>query len=167
MAFKHAVHVTWLHSCISFMEHSCPSCLSRFPFSFAGSTCASISISTLLLSCCETDPTSPSVRCNWCLLTIVLVRSTLASSLKRTEPHPLSCKHTRVLTLWSALSSANPSLPSLSFSLISSVPAVFNVSSAVSGSAANISWISGGGHAEFYIAYMNNRELFWFLYRVE
>lgn len=36
---------------------------------------------------------------------------------------------------------------------------MLNVSSSVSDSFANISWISGGEHTEFYIAYMNNRKL--------
>ncbi|XP_042263546.1 neural cell adhesion molecule L1-like protein isoform X2 [Thunnus maccoyii] len=41
------------------------------------------------------------------------------------------------------------------------IPALLNVSSAVSDSFANISWISGGERTEFYIAYMNNREGHW------
>lgn len=48
-----------------------------------------------------------------------------------------------------------------------SVSALLNVSSAVSDSFANISWIYGGEHTEFYIAYMNNRKLtlpFFFLF---
>uniref|UniRef100_A0A7N6BZ68 protein-tyrosine-phosphatase n=1 Tax=Anabas testudineus TaxID=64144 RepID=A0A7N6BZ68_ANATE len=38
---------------------------------------------------------------------------------------------------------------------------LLNVSSAVSDSFVNISWISGGEHTMFYIAYMNNREGHW------
>ncbi|XP_035799867.2 neural cell adhesion molecule L1-like protein isoform X6 [Amphiprion ocellaris] len=41
------------------------------------------------------------------------------------------------------------------------VPVLLNVSSAVSDSSANISWISGGEHTQFYIAYMNHREGHW------
>ncbi|XP_054604363.2 neural cell adhesion molecule L1-like protein isoform X2 [Nothobranchius furzeri] len=40
-------------------------------------------------------------------------------------------------------------------------PLLFNVSLAASSSFANISWISGGEHAEFYIAYKNKREGHW------
>ncbi|XP_023280474.1 neural cell adhesion molecule L1-like protein isoform X4 [Seriola lalandi dorsalis] len=63
--------------------------------------------------------------------------------------------------------SASPSPPSTPKSPVTKptrstiVSALSNVSSAVSDSFANISWISGGGHAEFYIAYMNNREGHW------
>uniref|UniRef100_A0A8C4ID35 Neural cell adhesion molecule L1-like protein n=1 Tax=Dicentrarchus labrax TaxID=13489 RepID=A0A8C4ID35_DICLA len=45
---------------------------------------------------------------------------------------------------------------------LETIPALLNVHSAVSDSFANISWISGGEHREFYIAYMNNRKLIFF-----
>uniref|UniRef100_A0A671YXJ2 Cell adhesion molecule L1-like b n=1 Tax=Sparus aurata TaxID=8175 RepID=A0A671YXJ2_SPAAU len=55
----------------------------------------------------------------------------------------------------------------LSSSLISpSVPVLLNVSSAVSDRFANISWISGGEHTEFYIAYMKKRKLICFAVRL-
>ncbi|XP_067360878.1 neural cell adhesion molecule L1-like protein isoform X2 [Channa argus] len=63
--------------------------------------------------------------------------------------------------------SASPSPPSTPKSPVTKptrstiVPALLNVSSAVSDSFANISWIWRGEHIEFYIAYMNNREGFW------
>ncbi|XP_044024464.1 neural cell adhesion molecule L1-like protein isoform X4 [Siniperca chuatsi] len=63
--------------------------------------------------------------------------------------------------------SASPSPPSTPKSPVTKptrstiVPALLNVSSAVSDNFANISWICGGEHTEFYIAYMNNREGFW------
>ncbi|XP_051271437.1 neural cell adhesion molecule L1-like protein isoform X4 [Dicentrarchus labrax] len=63
--------------------------------------------------------------------------------------------------------SASPSPPSTPKSPVTKptrstiVPALLNVHSAVSDSFANISWISGGEHREFYIAYMNNREGLW------
>ncbi|XP_039858959.1 neural cell adhesion molecule L1-like protein isoform X6 [Simochromis diagramma] len=63
--------------------------------------------------------------------------------------------------------SASPSPPSTPKSPVTKptrstiVPTLFNVSSAVSDSSANISWRSGGEHAEFYITYMNNREGHW------
>uniref|UniRef100_A0AAQ5XY75 Neural cell adhesion molecule L1 n=1 Tax=Amphiprion ocellaris TaxID=80972 RepID=A0AAQ5XY75_AMPOC len=42
---------------------------------------------------------------------------------------------------------------------LETIPVLLNVSSAVSDSSANISWISGGEHTQFYIAYMNHRKL--------
>ncbi|XP_034441077.1 neural cell adhesion molecule L1-like protein isoform X9 [Hippoglossus hippoglossus] len=63
--------------------------------------------------------------------------------------------------------SASPTPPSTPKSPVTKptrstiVAALLNVSSAVSDSSANISWISGGEHTEFYIAYMNNREGHW------
>ncbi|XP_032369390.1 neural cell adhesion molecule L1-like protein isoform X4 [Etheostoma spectabile] len=63
--------------------------------------------------------------------------------------------------------SASPSPPSTPKSPVTKptrstiVPGLLNFSSAVSDSFANISWISGGEHTEFFIAYMNNREGLW------
>uniref|UniRef100_A0A8D3D805 Neural cell adhesion molecule L1-like protein n=1 Tax=Scophthalmus maximus TaxID=52904 RepID=A0A8D3D805_SCOMX len=59
--------------------------------------------------------------------------------------------------------SASPTPPSTRKSPVTkpTLSALLNVSSAVSDSFANISWIYGGEHTEFYIAYMNNREGHW------
>ncbi|XP_030275353.1 neural cell adhesion molecule L1-like protein isoform X5 [Sparus aurata] len=63
--------------------------------------------------------------------------------------------------------SASPSPPSTPRSPVTKptrstiVPVLLNVSSAVSDRFANISWISGGEHTEFYIAYMKKREGLW------
>ncbi|KAG8007386.1 Neuronal cell adhesion molecule, partial [Nibea albiflora] len=63
--------------------------------------------------------------------------------------------------------SASPSPPSTPKSPVTKptrstiAPALLNVSAAVSDGFANISWMSGGEHTEFYIAYMNNRDGLW------
>lgn len=41
------------------------------------------------------------------------------------------------------------------------MPALLNVSSAAADTSANISWIFGGEHALFHIAYANKRKLLW------
>ena len=91
----------------------------------------------------------------------------LSFLLEGEEPHPSSYNDTtpnrpkKALTFCPLLlilhHHFSPFLHLLSS--LPSVAALLNVSSAVSDSSANISWISGGEHTEFYIAYMNNRKL--------
>uniref|UniRef100_A0A672HPJ0 Cell adhesion molecule L1-like b n=1 Tax=Salarias fasciatus TaxID=181472 RepID=A0A672HPJ0_SALFA len=58
--------------------------------------------------------------------------------------------------------SASPSPPSTPKSPVTKpTRSTIAVSSSVSDSFANISWVSEGEHAEFYVAYMNNREGHW------
>ncbi|XP_047439090.1 neural cell adhesion molecule L1-like protein isoform X3 [Mugil cephalus] len=85
-----------------------------------------------------------------------------------TEECTTTLETTSTLASTTGLSkSASPSLPSTPKPPVTKptrstiVPALLNVSSAVSDSFANISWMSGGAHTEFFIAYMNNREGHW------